>query len=45
VPCEFAPEKLAARPADAARLRELFRRWGFRGMLEALPVEKQAELI
>lgn len=48
VPCEFAPEKLAAGPADREKLRGLFRRWGFNGMLaalETLPAAQQAELI
>ena len=48
VPCEFAAEQLAVRPPDNERLRQLFQRWGFRGMLEALAVrlpEQQAELI
>jgi DNA polymerase-1 len=46
--CEFLPESLAGKPADAGRLGELFRRWGFKGMLAALepPVpERQAVLI
>jgi DNA polymerase-1 len=46
--CEFLPESLAGKPADAGRLGELFRRWGFKGMLAALeqPVpECQAVLI
>jgi DNA polymerase I len=34
--CEFSPENLAGKPADANRLRELFSRWGFKGMLAAL---------
>lgn len=48
VPCEFMPEELAARPANREQLRELFRRWGFKGMLESLDrksCEQQAELI
>jgi DNA polymerase-1 len=48
VPCEFLPEKLAVRPPDLEKLRGLFRRWGFNGMLaelDALPLERQAELI
>src|SRR5450631_2365108 len=36
VPCEFVPEQLAVKPADREQLRELFRRWGFKGMTEAL---------
>ena len=36
LPCEFSPEELAGKPADAGRLRELYRRWGFKGMIEAL---------
>jgi len=48
VGCEFAPEQLAIRPANRERLRELFRRWGFKGMLESLDRTvsgQQAELI
>ena len=48
VPCEFLPERLAAKPADPVRLRELYRRWGFKGLLAELggPVpENQAVLI
>ncbi len=36
LPCEFSPEELAGKPADAGRLAELFRQWGFNGMLKAL---------
>ena len=47
VPCEFAPEKMAAGAGDSVALRRLFAAWGFKGMLAALaaPGEKQAELI
>jgi DNA polymerase-1 len=48
VPCEFIPEKLAVQPANRGRLRELYRQWGFKGMLaelEAQNPEQQAELI
>jgi len=48
LPCEFSPEALAAKPADAGRLRELYRRWGFNGLLAALEAsgrERQADLI
>lgn len=46
VPCDFAPEKMAAGAGDEAALRRLFAGWGFRGMLAALGGgEKQAELI
>jgi DNA polymerase-1 len=48
VSCEFEPEKLAIRPANREQLRELFRRWGFKGMLESLDRAlsgQQAELI
>ncbi|MBU6410812.1 MAG: flap endonuclease [Verrucomicrobia bacterium] len=34
---EFDPAKLAVRPPDASRLRELYARWGFKGLLGALP--------
>ena len=47
VPCELVPEKLAARPPEVEKLRELFRRWGFKGMLADLEARsaRQAELI
>lgn len=46
VPCDFAPEKMAAGAGDEDALRRLFAGWGFRGMLAALGGgEKQAELI
>ena len=48
LPCEFLPAALAEKPADAGRLRELYQRWGFKGMLAALdelPRERQAVLI
>ena len=48
VPCEFVPEKLAVRPANREQLRDLFRRWGFKGMIESLDRTlsgQQAELI
>jgi DNA polymerase I len=48
LPCVFSPDELAGKPADAGRLRELYRRWGFKGMLAALeesPREQQAVLI
>jgi DNA polymerase-1 len=48
VPCEFVPEQLAVKPADREQLRELFRRWGFKGMIESLDRQmsgQQAELI
>ncbi len=48
LPCEFAPAELAGKPADVGRLRELYGRWGFKGMLVALAEparEQQAILI
>jgi DNA polymerase-1 len=48
LPCEFSPEDLAGKPADAGRLRELYQQWGFKGMLAALEEasrERQAVLI
>jgi DNA polymerase I len=48
LPCEFSPDALVERPADAGRLRELYQHWGFKGMLAALeasPREQQAVLI
>jgi DNA polymerase-1 len=48
VPCAFAPEQLAVRPVNREQLRELCRRWGFKGMIESLDQAQsgqQAELI
>ena len=36
VPCAFEPAQLAVRPADREQLLGLFRRWGFKGMMESL---------
>jgi DNA polymerase-1 len=36
LPCDFSPDELAEKPAEAGQLRELYRRWGFKGMLAAL---------
>jgi DNA polymerase-1 len=36
LPCEFSPAELAEKPADAGRLRGLYQRWGFKGLLAAL---------
>jgi DNA polymerase-1 len=46
--CEFSPPELAVKPADPERLRELYQRWGFKGLLAALetgPREQQTILI
>jgi len=48
LPREFLPDELAEKPAETGRLRELYRCWGFKGMLAALDgftPEKQAVLI
>lgn len=48
LPCDFSPESLAEKPTESGRLIELFRHWGFKGMLAALepPLsEHQAVLI
>jgi len=42
LPCEFSPDELAEKPADAGRLRELYRQWGFETLLAAM--EKTARL-
>jgi DNA polymerase-1 len=34
--CEFLPGDLAGKLPDAGRLRELYRQWGFKGLLAAL---------
>ena len=46
--CEFAPEKLKFQPVNVEKLRELFSRWGFKGLLASLPEaarEQQTVLI
>ena len=45
--CEFFAENLAEKPRDIGRLGELFRQWGFKGMLAELETfqEQQAILI
>lgn len=48
LPCEFSLDELAEKPAETGRLRELYQRWGFKGMLAALAEsapEGQAVLI
>jgi DNA polymerase I len=48
LPCAFSPDELKSKTEDVARLRELYQRWGFNGMLAALPGsarESQAILI
>jgi DNA polymerase-1 len=36
LPCDFLPAELAGKPVDAGLLGELFRQWGFKGMLADL---------
>ena len=48
LPCEFLPDELAGKQADAGQLRELYRRWGFKTLLATLEesaCEYQAVLI
>jgi DNA polymerase-1 len=49
VACDFSPEEMAVKAADAGRLRELYSRWGFKTLLAALEEsvlrERQAALI
>jgi DNA polymerase I len=47
LPCEFSPVELVEKPADARQLRELYRRWGFKGLLAALeePAHGQQQTI
>jgi DNA polymerase-1 len=35
--CEFSSEKLIVRPVNIDKLRELYSRWGFKGLLASLP--------
>ena len=45
LPCDFVPEALVERAADAGRLVGLFRQWGFNGLLKALEaLEKPVDL-
>jgi DNA polymerase I len=39
LPSPFSPVALAEKPVDAGRLRELYRRWGFKKLLAALGEE------
>ena len=41
LPRALSPEALAEKPADAGRLRDLYRRWGFKTLLAALGEETQ----
>jgi DNA polymerase-1 len=41
VDCDFVPESLKPQPPDRERLKDLFRRWGFKGLLNEL-LEPQA---
>ncbi len=41
LPAAFSPVELVERPADTGRLRELYRRWGFKTLLAALGEETQ----
>jgi DNA polymerase I len=43
LPCEFSPESFAEKPADAGGLGELFRRWGFKGLLASLEESAQGQ--
>jgi hypothetical protein len=48
LPCEFLPDALVGNPPDVNRLRALYQRWGFKGMIEELAVsscEQQTMLI
>ena len=47
LPCDFSPAELTGKPEEAGRLAELFRQWGFNGMLQALemPADRQAVLL
>jgi len=45
LPCDFVPEALVEKAADAGRLAGLFRQWGFNGLLKALEaLEKPVDL-
>ena len=47
LPCDFSPEAFVEKPADVRRLAELFRQWGFNGMLKALelPVDSRQTVL
>ena len=47
LPCEFMPEDLIGKPADTGQLGQLFRAWGFNGLLKALeqPAEMQQAVL
>jgi len=40
--CDFSLAELTGKPADAGRLAELFRQWGFNGMLKAFEVPAES---
>lgn len=41
LPCAFSPQEMTDQPADADRLRPLFRQWGFRSMLAELEASRE----
>jgi DNA polymerase-1 len=48
IPCDYSPSDYRVKPPEAEKLKQLFRRWGFKGMLAALEAPKadrQAVLI
>jgi DNA polymerase I len=45
LPCDFSADDLAVRPADNARLRELFSRWGFKSLLAGMEPARQGVLL
>lgn len=48
LPFKFVPDELTVKPADTEGLRGLYQKWGFKGLLAALPEpvrEQQAVLI
>jgi DNA polymerase-1 len=47
LPCDFSPGEFAEKPVDVRQLAELFREWGFNGMLKALalPVDSRQSVL
>jgi len=45
VACEFLAANLKPRPVNAARLRELFARWGFKKMLAAVELSAETQVV
>ena len=43
LPCDFSVQALGSQPADTGRLRELYRRWGFKSLLAELESAERSQ--